>query len=76
MVVALLFLSETKTADHSWLLGVKHWDGTQGSMNEDDLYTYRLSNNTSLGADLRNLLANATFHDMDDSLPHEGYTQN
>ena len=66
MVAALVFLSADRSADNSWLLGVKHLDGEQALVRlyENHLYTYKLSLNTSLGANITSLLANCVFEEV------------
>ena len=63
MVAALIFLSADKSPGKSWLLGTKHIDGKQEPVrvHEVDLYTYRLSPNTTLGARITNLLSGCVF---------------
>ena len=63
MVAALIFLSADKSAHNSWLLGLKHLNGKQGSVRAHDeaLYTYKLLPDTLLGANIKNLLANSVF---------------
>ena len=59
MVAALIFLSADKSADNAWLL-------EQGSVRTHDeaLYTYKLSPDTLLGANIKNLLANSVFEKL------------
>ena len=66
MVAALIFLSADKSADNAWLLGLKHLNGKQGSVRTHDeaLYTYKLSPDTLLGANIKNLLANSVFETL------------
>ena len=66
MVAALIFLSADKSADNAWLLGLKHLNGKQVSVRTHDevLYTYKLSPDTLLGANIKNLLANSVFEKL------------
>lgn len=67
MVAALIFLSAEKSDGNSWLLGIKHLDGRQGSarLYDEDLYTYNLALNTSLGNHVTSLLAGCVFRHVE-----------
>ena len=63
MIAALVFLSVDKTAENSWVLGIKRLNGKQGAarMCENDPHAYHLSLGTSLGAHITTLLARCMF---------------
>ena len=63
MIAALIFLSTSKTAADSWLLGIKHLNGNQevARASEDDPNAYHLSPGTSLGAHITGLLEGSVF---------------
>ena len=63
LVAALVFLSSDKTAENSWLLGIKLLNDQQvaAKMYEDDPSVYHLSLTTSLGAHITSVLAGSVF---------------
>ena len=64
IAVALVFLSSEKSASCSWLLGIKHLDGTQEEAYANDPHTYKLSPNTSLGVSITALLEDCVFESL------------
>lgn len=65
MVAALIFLSADRDFGKSWLLGVKHLDGQQASIRVyENMPTYKLSLNTSLGTKISRLLTESVFKEV------------
>ena len=67
MVAAFVFLSSEKTAQKSWLLGIKHMNGKQevAQLYEADPRAYHLSLTTTLGARITGLLAGSVFEKVE-----------
>ena len=70
MIAALIFLSADRTNGNSWLLGLKRFNGVQAAVRvhdrtkKEDLYTYKLSLDTSLGVGITHLLADCVFGEV------------
>ena len=61
MAVALIFLDHTKSAGHSWLLGLKRLNGEQASERQYESTSMRICPNQSLGLHIRDMLVESKF---------------
>ena len=65
MVVSLIYLDSTRSASHSWLLGVKTYSGAAKTarLYENDNDTVAIPGDSVLGEELRALLRDAVFEE-------------